>query len=242
MNELQNIDKCEVIVEENEPLLDMSVDNILVMAEKADKMVTALNKIMRAALMATTNYDWVNIGGKPYLQESGATKVARLFGIAWKINDGYPIAAFDSKGYPTYTYRMTFQFNGQDIEAEGSRNAYDDFFTGKDHSKPADAIDFSDVKKSAFTNCLNRGIKAIVPGLRNIRIETLQEAGIDVQAVNGYTFKEGAKGGTVKTEENSGLVCEDCGKAISQKVASYSEGKFGGHRYCMEHQKIHAND
>ena len=55
-------------------LLDTSADNIMYLAEKADKMITAMNKIMSAALKITSEHDWTLIGGKPYLQESGATK------------------------------------------------------------------------------------------------------------------------------------------------------------------------
>ena len=80
-------------------LFDMSVENIMFLAEKAEKMVTAMNKIMEAAVKITSEHDWVLIGGKPYLQESGATKVARLFGVSWQI--GRPEIFCDSEGYKT---------------------------------------------------------------------------------------------------------------------------------------------
>lgn len=67
---------------QNGALLDANVDNILYLAEKAEKYIEAMNRIMDAALKITNELDWVLIGGTPYLQESGATKVARLFGIS----------------------------------------------------------------------------------------------------------------------------------------------------------------
>lgn len=79
-----------VVMEESSLMSVESVDSIVAMAEKADAYVKALNKIMEASVKITNEYDWVLIGGKPYLQESGANKVARLFGISWKINEGYP--------------------------------------------------------------------------------------------------------------------------------------------------------
>ena len=223
--------------DEQSALLEMDYGNVLELAEKADKMVTALNKIMAAAIRITTPKDWCLIGGEPYLQESGATKVARLFGISWQIQNGYPKKEIDGEGYPTYCYRMTFRLGKDTIEAEGMRNARDEFFAGKkDIRKKADEIDLADVQRAAYTNCLNRGIKAILPGLRNLDLATLENNGIHLSGGKGYTFKTGSKGGNSGKAEDSGLTCESCGASITQKVASYSQGKFG-RALCMKCQK-----
>ena len=219
----------------NTGLLDTSADNIMYMAEKADKMITAMNKIMSAALKITSEYDWTLIGGKPYLQESGATKVARLFGISWQI--GEPKIECDSEGYKTFTYKGRFEMRGQFIECEGSRSMKDEFFCGKaDKRKSVDEISERNVRQAAYTNCINNGIKRIIPGLRGIDVKTLEQSGIDTGKINGYTFKDGGKGGTSKAAD-SGLKCEKCGISISQKVASYSQSRYDGHMYCMDCQK-----
>ena len=81
-NEVEIIDNDIVTLSaqqnNNGGLLDANVENILYLADKAEKMIAAMNRIMDAALKITNELDWVLIGGKPYLQESGATKVARL--------------------------------------------------------------------------------------------------------------------------------------------------------------------
>lgn len=219
---------------QNTGLLDTSADNIMYLAEKADKMITAMNKIMSAALKITSEHDWTLIGGKPYLQESGATKVARLFGISWQI--GSPKIECDAEGYKTFTYKGRFEMRGQFIECEGSRSMKDDFFGGKpDKRKPVDEISERNVRQAAYTNCINNGIKRIIPGLRGIDVKTLEEAGLDTNKISGYTFKEGSKGGS--SGSDSGLKCEKCGASISQKVASYSQSRFDGHMYCMDCQK-----
>lgn len=229
---------------QNNGLFDANTDNILYLAEKADKYIEAMNRIMDAALKITNELDWVLIGGKPYLQESGSTKVARLFGISIQLM-GQPIVECDSNGYKTWTYKARFMLKDQFIECEGSRSMKDDFFAknGKDKDgnpkppKKPDEIDERDVKMAAYTNCLNNGIKRLIPNLRNIDVATLERAGLDVSKIQGYTFKTGAKGGTTPTNaEESGLVCEICGKAVTQKVASYSQGKFGK-ILCYECQK-----
>ncbi len=241
-NEIQVVEKdiTDMLPVGNEggALLDSNPDNILYLAERADRYIEAMNKIMKAALSITTEKDWVLIGGTPYLQESGATKVARLFGVNWQFL-GEPKVEVDSEGYKTFTYRARFILNNQFIECEGSRSAKDDFFVKQGKDKPLkkpDEIDIRDVKLSAYTNCINNGIKRLIPGLRNIDISTLEDAGLDSGKIKGYTFKDGSKGGTGKKAEDSGLVCEDCGKAITQSIASFSQSKFSK-MLCMGCQK-----
>lgn len=226
--------------QQNTGLLDANTDNILYLANKAEQYIEAMNRIMDAALKITTEYDWILIGGKPYLQESGTTKVARLFGISIQLL-GQPLVEVDNEGYKTFTYKARFMLKDQFVECEGSRSMKDDFFAkaGKDKPlKKPDAIDERDVKMAAYTNCLNNGIKRLIPNLRNIDISTLEKAGLEIGKIQGYTFKTGAKGGTTApaTAEDSELKCESCGKAVSQKVASYSQGKFGK-ILCMDCQK-----
>ena len=219
-------------------LLESNTDNILYLAEKADKYIAAMNKIMTAALKITTELDWCLIGGTPYLQESGALKVARLFGISIQLI-GKPLVEVDPQGYKTYTYKARFIMQSSFIECEGSRSASEDFFAkaGKDKPlKKPEEIDERDVKAAAYTNCLNNGVKRLIPGLRNIDIKTLEEAGLDTQKIRGYTFNSGSKGGKTGKATDSGLVCEGCGEAISQKIASYSQAKYGA-MLCYDCQK-----
>lgn len=219
-------------------LLSADTDNILYLAEKADRYIEAMNRIMDAALKITNELDWVLIGGKPYLQESGSTKVARLFGISIQLI-GRPLIECDAEGYKTYTYKARFMLKDQFVECEGSRSMKEDFFAKQGKDKPLkkpDEIDERDVKMAAYTNCLNNGIKRLIPNLRNIDTATLERAGLDVQKINGYIFKEGSKGGAGKAPEDSGLKCENCGAAVTQKVASYSQSKHGK-ILCMNCQK-----
>lgn len=239
-NEVEIIGTDIVDLTEQKPqnggLLDASTDNILYLAEKADKYITAMNRIMDAALKITNELDWVLIGGKPYLQESGSTKVARLFGISIQLI-GKPDVSIDNEGYKTYTYKARFMLKDQFVECEGSRSMKEDFFARtRNGMKKPDEIDERDVKMAAYTNCLNNGIKRLIPNLRNIDIETLKRAGLDASRISGYTFKDGSKGGTSKAAEESGIVCEACGAPVTQKVASYSQGKFG-RILCMNCQK-----
>lgn len=221
-------------------MIDGDIDIILYQAERAEKYITAMNKIMNAAIRITTEYDWVLIGGQPYLQESGATKVARMFGVSWTI--GKPTIEMDNAGYKTFTYKGRFILKGQFVECEGSRSMKDEFFAGKDNpekgksKKTADEIDERDVKMSAYTNCINNGVKRLIPGLRNIKVETLEEAGLNVEEIRGYSFNTGSKGGKSGKAEDSGLTCSVCNAPITQAEASFSEAKYKA-KLCRKCQK-----
>ena len=217
-------------------LLSADTDNIIYLAQRAEQYIDAMNRIMDAALKITNELDWVLIGGKPYLQESGATKVARLFGISIQLI-GKPVIECDPQGYRTYTYKARFMLKDQFVECEGSRSMKEDFFAGKgDKMKKPDEIDERDVKMAAYTNCINNGIKRLIPNLRNIDVDTLERAGLDVGKLKGYTFKTGSKGGNSGSAEDSGLKCSKCDSSITQAEASYSQAKMGA-MLCRKCQK-----
>ena len=57
------------------------VQSVIEMARNADAWVSAMAKIKQAVLKLTHSGDWVDQGGKPYLQSTGAEKLAGPFGV-----------------------------------------------------------------------------------------------------------------------------------------------------------------
>ena len=221
---MNNNELIEVNTNELDTEISMlSNDNLLAMAEQAERRIEAINRIMSASLKITNEKDWILIAGTPYLQESGATKVARLFGIGWSIEN--PILETETDGHFTYTYKGKFFMGGTSIEATGSRSSKDDFFTGKTNPKAPQDIDKRDVKMSAYTNCINNGIKRILPGLRNLTMEDMAHAGLDCNKMQGYTFKGNSK--NANTTITGDFKCEHCGAKITSQEASYSKAKYG---------------
>ena len=47
----------------------------------AEKSLENLARVRRLALRVTDENDWTDVGGRPYLNSSGAMKVAALFGL-----------------------------------------------------------------------------------------------------------------------------------------------------------------
>jgi len=170
--------------------------SLLQIANEAEEMFGAVIKIKKTALKATNIDDWTDQGGNPYLEGSGAEKIAGLFGISWiLLNDPQP--EFEEDGHFTYTYRGRFSLGGRTIEVDGSRSSKDPFFKKYDYSgpqkkeKPISAIEKRDVKMSAFTNLLVNGNTRIL-GIRNLTWDDLKEfAGITRDQVASVQYKKG---------------------------------------------------
>lgn len=238
-NEIIDVTNLPTSQKEASGLVEIdSMDVIIQQALVADKAVEALKKVMNAALKITSSYDWVLIGGKPYLQESGAAKIANLFGLSQDII-GVETQT-DNLGYKTFIVKVKLSDAKRSIVAEGSRSMKEDFFAkvkGKEELKAPELIDEGDVRRAAITNAINTGIKRMIPGLRGITTKELEDAGFDIKNISGYTFKDGSQGGAKKNvAEGTGLKCESCGKEVTQKIASYSQSKFDGHIFCFDCQ------
>lgn len=127
-----------------------------------------------------------------HLQVSGAEKIARLFGISWRIDE--PIREELEGGHYIYTYKGYFSLAGAEIEAIGSRSSKDPFFkryvyvNGQRKELPPSEIDPGDVKKAAYTNCIGNGITRLL-GLRNISYEDLEKvAGIKREQITKIKY------------------------------------------------------
>lgn len=178
---------------ENEAIspVNLSSDGLLEMARQAEQRVEAIKKIKILSLRVTNPHDWTDQGGRPYLQVSGAEKVARLFGVSWRFDP--PMLIIEESGHFRYEYKGYFSMGMVEIEVVGTRSSSDPFFAGsKDRPKPPSEIDKGDVMKAAFTNCIGNGVTRLL-GIRNLTYEDLQEAGIDPAKMGRVEYKKGAE-------------------------------------------------
>jgi hypothetical protein len=166
----------------------LSSDTIIAIADQAERRIEAVKKIKTLALRVTNHQDWVDMGGKPYLQASGGEKVARLFGICWQVDE--PTFLTEEDGHFMYGYVGKFSLGTATIEAVGTRSSRDAFFsTAKGADIPPTEIDRGDVKKAAYTNCIANGVTRIL-GIRNLTWEELKAAGIDQAKTGRVGFDE----------------------------------------------------
>lgn len=180
----------------NADLPAIADDQIIALADRAEKRIEAVNKLKKLALKVTGRHDWTDQQGKPYMQVSGAEKVARLFGISWQI--GEPVFEQEGDGHFSYTYKGTFSISGATIEVMGTRSSKDGFFKkykyvdGVKTELPTSEIDKGDVKKAAFTNLIGSGITRLL-GIRNLAWEDLAEVGITPENVQQVSYKKAGK-------------------------------------------------
>lgn len=161
-------------------------DQLLAVAAAAERRVDAIIRIKVLALKVTNAHDWNDQGGKPYMGVSGAEKVARLFGISWRLDE--PIREDHDDGHFDYSFKGYFSMGTAEIEVIGTRSSKDPFFVGsKDRAIPPSEIDRNDVKKGAMTNCIGNGISRLL-GIRNLTWEELGEAGIKRENVGKVTY------------------------------------------------------
>jgi hypothetical protein len=176
-------------------------DQLLQMAEAAERRINAVIKIKQVALKVTNNRDWVNQDGNPYLMVSGSEKVANLFNISWRFLQPEPVCEEDESGHFTYTYQAEFSMGGRSIQVEGSRSSRDGFFKkynwikgSREEIDVKDRDNKRDVKMAALTNLLGNGITRLL-GIRNLTWEDLEAfAGIDRKTVKGFEYKKEPQG------------------------------------------------
>lgn len=188
-------------------------ETLVQLAEQAEKRVDAINKIKRAALKATNPGDWTDQGGKPYLWSSGAEKIARVFGVSWKISE--PKYLQEESGHFSYSYTGTFSLAGATIEVVGTRSSKDGFFKryvghGADRKElPPSEIDKGDVMKAAYTNLIGGGICRLL-GIRNLSYDDLKEfAGITPDMISRVDYKKNGKAQSGIASESAQTVTVD---------------------------------
>lgn len=181
----------------NDNLPMIADDTLIQIAKQAEARIDAVIKIKQMALKTTNASDWCDQAGKPYLQVSGAEKVANLFEVSWSFLSPEPIYEEEPDGHYTFTYRARFELGRRFIEVEGSRSSKDGFFTQNEwHGQvktPKDVKDRDnkrDVKMAALTNLLGNGITRIL-GIRNLTYEDLKQfAGLTKEQIGKVEYKK----------------------------------------------------
>jgi hypothetical protein len=193
----------EHIVEKDSVVQTMDVNELLSLAAVAEERVNAIVKIRNTAIKLTNANDWIDQNGKPYLQASGAEKIAGAFGISWTFVNPEPFCEVEEDGHYIYTYQGLFTMSSRKIQVDGSRSSKDPFFkqyryikkAGGGHDEKvektiAERDNKRDVKMSAYTNMIGNGITRIL-GIRNLTYADLEEfAGIKKDQLGKVEYKK----------------------------------------------------
>jgi hypothetical protein len=176
-------------------------DNLVAIAKAAEARVDAMNRIKRAALRVTNAHDWTDQGGRPYIWASGAEKIARLFGISWRLDE--PSIMTEEDGHYSYTFKGYFRMGAVEIEVEGSRSSKDAFFSRKKGADvPPSEIDRNNVRKAALTNCLGNGVTRLL-GIRNLSWADLDAANIKREDVGKVEYATAEMSEEAQTQKDA---------------------------------------
>lgn len=189
----------EMVVVNNQGLADTSDDLIA----SAERRIAQIDKIVTLSIRRTNENDWVDQQGKPYLTGSGAEKIARLFGVSWKILKSEKIMTNDEKGQ-FYFYQVVGVFTlggGKDsVEAVGTCSSKDQFFAKAGGVlKPISEVDETNIMKAAYSNCVANGITRLL-GIRNLTWEQVKAGGIDPSKAAKVKYANGGAGGGIISE------------------------------------------
>lgn len=186
-NEMAVVNSTE-LVPTNSVASDTDLELAIKNAERTEKLIA---KIKQIAIKATNQNDWVDMEGEPYLQSSGAEKIARLFGISWRIVKGptKEMSTDENGSFFIYSYTGEFSMGSKTIEITGTCSQKDKFFGKKQGKlKLLSEIDECSIIKKAQTNMVVRGIKTIL-GIRNLTWAEIRGGGVTQSATAAVSYK-----------------------------------------------------
>lgn len=213
-------------------------------------------KCLDLAMRATTSRDWIDMGGKPYLCESGAKKTAFRFGLSILFDrDPNGRVIFDREETEDefgkifiYTITGRAKLAVKEIEAIGTASTRDQFFgwfyeqdpnypddPKKKIRKPKPIYDVvEDAKKKAITNFTNNSIKSFL-GLGGQSWEDLAKYGIYPEGKQKVDYKTNKPGATATKQTQNQTDSrppfwewdgKDGGKMISAKPGTHFSDAF----------------
>lgn len=198
------------------------------LVERLDQAVESYKKIVSISIKLTNAWDWSDLGGKPYLQCSGAEKIASPFKVSMGVPTKERLERTDKEGKPYYiwVFQATFSSRqlGRTIVAQGKCSSRDQFF-GKegDSYKELDDVKEEDVLQAAYTNLFNNGVQRLL-GIRNLTWEQLALGGIKQETVGKVAFRKGGQGGGQSQAASAGALCSP--KQVQMLMARIAAAKL----------------
>lgn len=211
----------------------MSVDQVKTwMEDRALKF----DVVRMSALRITRPGDWTNMGGKPYLEASGARKMRGLFGVTIETPILTIEETLDADG-PCWTFNFTGRASHPflaSVPAMGSCSSRDDFFGSENEWKkvegseekvkvkrPKSIMEINAIRgnleKTAMTNYQRNAIVQIL-GLDGLEWDDVTSVTkITPEQCGKATFQKGAKGGQADTS----LITEPQAKRVYALATSH---------------------
>lgn len=178
----------------NQSIVDQNPNDAFHIIESRNKV---FDRVMSVAIKATSSNDWTDFGGKPFLESSGAEKIARRFGVTLgrpEVDKDYK--QDDEGSFLEVTVMGEAWLSDKDRAwAIGTCSSRDKFFgTKKDKDgnkifKPMSEISTGDVIKKAYANWTGNVIKKLL-GLKGLSWDDLSQFGITRNGKSSVQFNK----------------------------------------------------
>jgi len=171
-------------------------EDLVSLSQTAQEKVEAIQKIKMAMLRLTNKSDWQIFSDKPRLTEAGVKRLIMLLGISYKIIEMQRVVEED--GEYSYVVKIKAWWKGIEIEDMGTANSKDPFVRvrkdnqGKKIELPLKLVDENNVRKKAIANACQRVLTSLL-GLKNLSIDELRQAGIELGATIEFKKKKEEK-------------------------------------------------
>jgi hypothetical protein len=180
-------------------------------------------RVMAVALNMTNSRDWSDFGGNPFLESSGAEKIARPFGISFgPVTDIKREDGEDKNGkYVVFTAHYFAQWGNDRVEYIGRSSSRSKFYS-QGGKLDIEEISIPNLMGHAQSNAIGNCIKRLL-GLRNLTWQELEKYGI--KPGKRVTFKD------TSTAAASTAGARKAQKAASDKKSPIWESDYKGKHY-----------
>jgi len=181
----------------------VDIEDLESIVGRMEKYVNFFDRARKLCIRMTNKNDWSDQGGKPYMEATGASKIAGCLGVQVVDTTASHRAVTDDRGsYTIYETRGRGIWNNNAAIEVGIATTRDDFFAkrkqdGKIITLPESEVDTPSVIKKSHTNMMNRLIKRLA-GLSFTweEIEQFSEGRITRESVASRVgFQKGNRGG-----------------------------------------------
>lgn len=175
-------------------IIPMQAPDVMDALEIIESRNKLFDRVMEVAIRSTSQGDWVDQAGKPYLQGSGAEKVARRFGVKlFDIVIDREDHDDDNGKYCIYTTTGKVSLGNSPydvIESIGTCSSRDKFFgRANGRNKDLKDVDLTNIKKKSYTNFIVNAVTRLL-GLRNLSWDDLSKYGISRDGKTKVTYMD----------------------------------------------------
>ena len=189
-----------------------------------EKEMELRQRMLMACVKTKFAHDWIDVGGKPYLEGEGAERIAAVVGISIKKPE--ITRKKKANGHLYIEAMLEGTCGGRTVTEIGDCSSDDKFYQRKVYNpetktkelKPQapEDVNEADVVKKAIQNGKSRLICSMV-GIKGLSWEDLEKLGLDRSKAGAtVSYKKGGQGGSTQTQSQRNKEVENSNEVLEQ--------------------------